>query len=166
MDAKDYSKLIDNSDVKDSKIQPVFAYILDETPELNEFLNKVANGKRLAVTKMRAHSGSENDVLPPVELWLKGFRDAELVITNSFHGMLFSVLNNTDFIIISKKSGGDARLVDFLSEFDLADRIINEEKLNDFNINNIGSIDWRNVNKKLHTKKQKSISWLIDNIQA
>src|SRR5690606_28450499 len=105
----DYSSLIDRSEVKYEKIQPLFCYILGENDGIIKFIKKISDYRRQAVTKSRAHGGAGNDILPPVELWLKGFRDSELVITNSFHGMMFSILNNTDFIIIGREEGGWSR---------------------------------------------------------
>lgn len=166
LDKSDYSELIEKTDTKFAQVQPIFTYILEETPEAVQFIRRISDYKRWAIGGIRAHAGSENDILPPVELWLKGFRDAKLVVTNSFHGLMFSIVNNTDFVLISKKAGGDARFLDFLSEFDLTDRLINEEKLDHFNVKDIKPIDWQSVNKKLNIKKQESINWLLDNIQV
>ena len=158
----DYSKLINKSDCRYEKIQPIFSYILGETPELKDFVKKIQDERRHAVTRIRAHEGAENDTLPPVELWLKGFRDAELVVTNSFHGMIFSIINNTNFIIIGKESGGLSRIADFLLEFDIVDRFVSESELADFNYSNIKSIDWKRVNNKLKKLQKESSDWLLD----
>lgn len=48
-------------------------------------------------------------VFPPVEEWIRGFIDAEFVITDSFHGTVFSILFNKPFIAIANKSRGIAR---------------------------------------------------------
>lgn len=163
--AEDYSRLIDDSYVRNQEIKPIFTYILDETPELNNFIEIIQNARHQGVTKIRAHDGTENDILPPVELWLKGFRDAELVITNSFHGMMFSIINNTNFIIIGRKDGGLSRISDFLSEYDLEDRFVDEEKLNQFKFRNLKKINWESVNKRLNKRRQQSGSWLLKSIQ-
>ncbi len=165
LDESNYSKLIDQSDVKYEKIQPIFTYVLGETSEINELIRKVQATRRQAITKMRAHGGAENDILPSVELWLKGFRDAELVITNSFHGMMFSILNNTDFIIIGREDGGLSRIKDFLSKYGLEGRFVNEGSLDAYDNSRLKLIDWENVNKKLKHDRKESGDWLLASLK-
>lgn len=165
LDVGEYSRLIENSVVKYQKTQPIFSYVLGETPEIIDFIRKVQGVRKQAVNKIRAHGGTENDILPPVELWLKGFRDAELVITNSFHGMMFSIINNTDFIIIGRDAGGLARIKDFLSEYGLEDRFVEEANMNKYNLAKLKPIDWKKVNNTLKKNRSKSGQWLLDQIR-
>lgn len=165
LDAQQYSDLIESTSVKDQSIQPIFSYVLGETPELLNFIDRIQESRKQPVTRIRAHGGSENDILPPVEYWLKGYRDAELVVTNSFHGMMFSVINNTDFIIIGRKSGGLSRIKDFLDQFGIADRFVPEEGLEEFDVDSIKPIDWDFVNQKLDKLKKTSGQWLLNSLQ-
>lgn len=165
LEASDYSELIEKSDVKYEKIQPIFTYILGETPEVKGFVRKIQDERQQAVTKIRAHAGSENDILPPVELWLKGFRDAELVITNSFHGMMFSIINNTDFIIIGREVGGLSRIKDFLSKYNINGRFVSESGIKKFNTTKLKKINWEEVNRKLKASRKQSGDWLLDSLQ-
>lgn len=166
LDASDYSKLIDDSDSKYAQIQPIFSYVLGETPEVKKFIEKIQDDRKQALTKIRAHEGSENDVLPPVEYWLKGYRDAELVITNSFHGMMFSVINNTDFIVIGKEVGGLSRITDFLEKYGIEGRFVDEDKVSTFKLSSFKPIDWNSVNKKLSQYRKESGDWLIEAIDT
>lgn len=165
LDRSDYSKLIQRSTVKHTKIQPIFAYILAETPAIIDFLKNIQGSRGQSITKVRAHGGAENDVLPPIELWLKGFRDADLVVTNSFHGMVLSVINNTDFIIIGRKSGGLSRIKDFLEDYGISDRFVPEEKMNEFKLSKLKPIDWRRVNEKLSRSRKQSGDWLLTSLR-
>lgn len=166
LDASDYSELIDNTDVRYEKIQPIFSYVLGETPKVKKFIERVQESRKQAITKIRAHQGSEDDILPLVEFWLKGFRDAELVITNSFHGMMFSVINNTDFIIIGKENGGLSRIHDFLEQFSIKGRFIDENQIDNFNLTDLQPIKWDDVNKKLDGAKQDSLDWLLGAVRG
>jgi coenzyme F420 hydrogenase subunit beta len=164
LEKSDYSALIDNSDVRHEKIQPIFTYMLGETPEVISFVNKIQNKRHQAITSISAHTGLEDDKLPPVELWLKGFRDAELVVTNSFHGMMFSIINNTDFLIIGRESGGLSRIHDFLSKYDIKGRFIDESDLASFDISKLTNINWTKVNKAIRESKEASGNWLLDSL--
>lgn len=164
LSADDYSKIIDNSDFAYDDIQPIFAYIISETPEVNDYIHKIQAKRKQAVTKIRAHGGTENEILQPVERWLKGFRDADLVVTNSFHGMMFSILNNTDFIIIGRENGGLSRIRDFLSEYGLESRFVDEDNLARFDPTSLKQIDWQAVNLKLANRRKQSGDWLLSSI--
>lgn len=165
LNAADYSNLIDKSAVKYENIQPIFTYVLGETPEVKQFIRQIQDHRKQAVSSIRAHEGTENDILPPVEFWLKGFRDAELVVTNSFHGMMFSIINNTEFIIIGKEAGGLSRIKDFLSKYDLNDRFVDESELASFDVNKLKPIDWARANKKLKIFRKDSGDWLLDSLK-
>lgn len=164
LDADDYSRLINKTDTKHDKIQPIFTYILGETPQIKKFVRKIQDDRKQAVMGVRAHGGAENDILPPVELWLKGFRDAELVVTNSFHGMMLSIVNNTDFVIIGREAGGLSRILDFLSAYNIEGRFVDESSLGDFDISKLKPIDWVAVNKELKARRKDSAKWILDSV--
>lgn len=161
-----YSSLIEKTDVRYQKIQPIFTYMLGETDQLKSFVRKVQDERKQAVTSIRAHAGAENDILPPVELWLKGFRDADLAITNSFHGMMFAVINNTDFIVIGRDAGGLSRIYDFLDTYGIEGRFVNENDLDSFDTSKLEPINWPEVNKKVEAARSDSGKWLLESIDS
>lgn len=67
----------------------------------------------------------------PVEKWLGAIRDAEFLVTNSFHGMLFAIKYHTPFVVVmenSNLSGMNDRFVTILSELHLENRIVTDVK--------------------------------------
>ncbi len=165
LDASVYSDLIDKSEARYDQVAPIFAYIIGETDGLNMFIRRVQDDRKMAVSRIRVHAGAESDKLPHVESWLKGFRDAELVVTNSFHGMMFSVINNTDFIIIGKETGGLSRISDFLDDFGIKNRFIEESELASVDLSKLKPIDWEKVNKRLVERRKESGDWLLDAVK-
>lgn len=161
LDKSEYSKLIDDSEVSDQKVPSIFSYVLDETQEVSRFVDKVNSVYKKDILKIGAHGGSSYDVLPPMELWLKGFRDAELVVTNSFHGMMFSIINNTDFLIIGRKDGGLSRIKDFMDEYGIQGRLIDEDDLDSFDLKKIKPLNWKSINQKLQETRKYSGEWLL-----
>lgn len=113
--------------------------------------------------KIGAHN-TKNSEMPPVELWLKGFRDAEIVITNSFHGMVFSIINQTDFVVIGRKVGGLSRIMDFLKKYDLMERFVDEENLANFDLKNLSKINWAKISEKINRDQRKSADWLLEQL--
>jgi hypothetical protein len=60
----------------------------------------------------------------PVEYWLKGFDQSSLVVTDSFHAVVFSILFRKPFVVFANKERGIARLASLLSLFGLENRLI------------------------------------------
>ena len=87
--------------------------------------------------------------------------EAEYVVTTSFHGLALSTILNKNFFITL--STYPDRLVTFLQNFDLQNRIINdinrlEEVLNQ-------EIAWNQINEKLEDAREKSLNWLYGTIE-
>ena len=87
------------------------------------------------------------------------FLDSKFIVTDSFHGTVFSIIFNKPFITIMNKNRGASRFLSLLSIFNLEDRLIcggqgNLEKI-------IGAkIDWESVNKTLKNEREKSFNFL------
>lgn len=85
----------------------IFAYFLDKTPE------KIALARDLAdKSKMELHDfmpDSKKAVLPPVGDFLSGIAGADFVLTDSFHGMVFSMIFGCRYAIIGNARRGLAR---------------------------------------------------------
>lgn len=149
LNASDYAELCENV----AKRGPfVFAYILDEdTSNLRE-IEAFANSKGLPLlVKSAGPNLNEED---SVELWLSYFRDASYVITDSFHGMVFSIIFNKDFAVLGNMHRGNSRFESLLRVLNLSSCLL--ECLQDFCFN----IEWNNINSIISTKREMSIKWL------
>lgn len=96
-----------------------------------------------------------------IEEWLAFIRDAQLVVTSSFHGVALSIIMETPFIYIPLKgrfSTGNNRVLDLLKELHLENRILNDDT-NYLNIIN-NNINWQSVKRDLTLYKNESISFL------
>ena len=102
-------------------------------------------------------------IVPPIENWIKGFRDAKFVITDSFHACVFSILFHKPFIVYGNKARGLARFQSLLSMFDLSDRLITSA--DDFKGNSMNEIDWVKVDTYLEKYKNISITFLLENLR-
>lgn len=95
--------------------------------------------------------------------WIQHIASAKLVITASFHGIVFAILFHRPFIYTPLKgahSSSNIRVTDLLEKLDLGDRIWNSQN----SINDIITIDWCEVDKKLGTFKKESINYLKYNL--
>lgn len=163
LNAKDYDQLINQTE----KEIGLFTYVLDETTEKLNFIHQCSKTLNLNINKNQAkysiysdEGSNVNDyVIPPIEGWLQGFRDAEYVITDSFHGMVFSIINHKPFLAIVNKSRGASRFESLLQKLGLEDRLIYDIKdFNDAKLKN--KIDYISVQEKLNVLKTLSFDFL------
>lgn len=114
------------------------------------------------------NSDIDDDTLPleqrikmPVEQWLRSFDDAEFVLTDSFHGCVFSIIFRKQFLAIGNKERGLSRFLSLLTLFSLRNRLIlspDEYK------SNLSSIDYDKVQDRLLSFQNKSFSFLKTNL--
>lgn len=86
-------------------------YVLDESDEVTATYEKEAETRGLVIKKFYADSKSTLTVPE----WLAVFRDASYVVTDSFHGTVFSVIFGKDFKCIYNKDRGAARFESLLN---------------------------------------------------
>lgn len=142
-------------------------YVLDETDEINSLINNVAVEKNLV--PFAVNNPFEYNELTPlpqriktsVETWLRGFYDAEFVITDSFHACVFSIIFKKQFVVIGNKERGMSRFESLLKMFDLEDRLIDSE----FNLSNLQRIDYYTVYKKYDVLREKSMFFLLNSLK-
>lgn len=156
----DYSRLIDDSEAeRDAETSPIFSYLLDPTESKESIVESLKANLKADATNLRPRNGKQ---LPPMEKWLKGFRDSDIVVTDSFHGIALSIINKRQFIAFGNKTRGLARMTDLLEPLGLGGRILNEENLSEVDLSKfLAPIDWKKVDKVLDKKRQESADWLL-----
>lgn len=82
------------------------------------------------------------------------------MVTTSFHGTAFSVTFNKRFFSIVKPDSTDDRIMSLLNMLGIPERGISEDK----DLSNHLDIDYTLVNQKLDEERNKTISYLRDNI--
>ncbi|OUL59856.1 polysaccharide pyruvyl transferase family protein, partial [Flavobacterium sp. AJR] len=170
LDVKVYKKLMTDENESASE-GTLMSYFLDTSKIKQNYIDQISKELNLTPfstmpkTKFTKESiGNFDDtVFPSVTKWLKGFEDAEFVITDSFHGCVFSILFNKPFIAIGNKRRGLSRFQSLLEKFGLEDRfLLDSERIDSTLI--YKKIDWDNVNMILAEEKDKSIKFLLDNL--
>lgn len=140
----------------------LFCYFLDETQEKHQW-SKILSDKKAWKTFYANNPNVDKDVhfekriQLPVECWIAGFRDAKFVLTDSFHGCVFSILFNKPFIAIGNPERGMARFRSLLTLFQLEDRLLLSEPIETLVDR---PIQWERVNRILERERQKAFSFL------
>ncbi len=153
LNKEDYLKLIDNPTckLKESKGE-IFCYVLDKSNILTDLINSCASSTGLkpyyckCLTPMlllECLNQKDECIIPSVEQWIKSFADAKMVITDSFHGVVFSIIFNKPFWVVSNVGRGSARFTSLLKQFNLENRIVSNPSIIDM----LAPIDWQSVNE-------------------
>lgn len=150
LDMKVYERICYNTPKKEPY---VFVYALHLNDDIINLSNKKAEEQRTYVKTIQAGNKLKREDC--IEDWLASFRDASCIVTDSFHGMVFSIIFNKPFLIIKNESGGNARYYSLLKQLGLENRIVD-------NINCLPEIDinWEIVNENRENLKELSIQFL------
>ncbi len=132
---------------QDAREKPyAFSYMLHGMKMPKE-LSQYISDKKLCVVSPSNYT---------IEQWLTAINGAETVITNSFHGIVFSVLFKKKFIALTiDGSGMNDRIFTLLERLGLSDRIY-KGKTADFD----SKIDWQSVYEKLEELRKEGYSYL------
>lgn len=158
---EDYIKLIGRSNVERHE-GGLFCYFLDEMPGKIELANRLAEKYGLGL--YRANNAYADDdsqyfekrIQSSLEQWIAGFRDASFVVTDSFHGCVFSIIFHKHFLVMGNSERGLARFVSLLSLFDLQERFVDAY----VDIIKMNKIDYVAVDEKLKLLRYNSQRFL------
>lgn len=168
---EDYISIINTSKIDSQKSFGIFTYILDQSDNKNKIIKKVSSLLDLPVftnqpKEIYGNSNSneiKNYKYPPVEGWLNAFLKADFIIADSFHGIVFSILFNKNFVAIGNEERGLARFKSLLKLFNLENRLVKEEGELPENLL-FDKIDFEKVNGILEDLRIESINFLKNNL--
>ena len=145
-----------------------FCYVLDRSAETEALKRNVAES--LGVTAFEvmprvpgaAPAGTPigERVFPPVTAWLRAFMDAEYVLTDSFHGSVFSIIFHRPFVALGNAGRGQARFHSLLGLFGLEDRLVTTGRAEDVAEKLREPIDWARVDRIKRAWQAKSREFL------
>lgn len=139
-------------------------YVLDYNAQLDKMIEQIASEKHLI--PFAVNNPFEYDETKPldmrikesVETWLRGFYDAEFVVTDSFHACVFSIIFRKQFVVVGNKERGMARFESLLKMFGLEDRLVST----DADVLALPFIDYDSVYQKYDELKTRSLDFLKD----
>lgn len=137
-----------------------------EEGKICKFAEEIAGKYSLQIVKINA---GIRDLFNPricvkngagIEDFLTLIYHSDMVITNSYHGMIFSFIFNTPFFVFPHISNAsiNSRMKDFLEMFDMSDRLIADENIQ------LANSDFTAPKKKLESYREQSIRFIVDSI--
>lgn len=171
LEANDYINYLNIEDIERSSGN-MLVYLIDSSKEKDDIVDYLED--KLSLTRFVVNSKVEDNtakgstieecIQPPVEKWLRGFMDAEFVVTDSFHACVFSILFHKPFVVIGNEERGLTRFTSLLNKFQLGCRMVSS--LHDIvNFELDKSIDYDVVDRVLKVERMKSLSFLKENLR-
>ncbi|MCP0888045.1 polysaccharide pyruvyl transferase family protein [Ligilactobacillus sp. WILCCON 0076] len=158
--------------IKTKKIKEKYLLLYAYSGRISDFeakwILKYAKRKNLKVYSMGGVQKFSDKFIdcPPFEV-LNYFSEANEIITDTFHGTIFSIINHKRFVTLMRKSiggkyGNEEKLSYLLEKFKLSSRLISDiENAQDILENNI---DYEEADSILQIEREKSIEYLKNNI--
>lgn len=166
LNREDYETIINKTknlkyEVKEKYIASM---ILDESDYITKTIDSIGKNLNLRVEKIKGKTinilGKKITFYNKVGEWLNYLKNAELVVTDSFHCAVFSIIFNKKFIVIANPERGVARLENLLTKVGLKNRFFTDlEILKNSKILR-EEIDYFLVENKLEKDRKKSMDFL------
>ena len=108
----------------------VFVYWLGALNDISKYVSEYESlGYKVKVITLRG-----NHVVDSVEDWLSYIKYADIVLTDSFHGCVFSMLFHKQFVAYCNKSGGYGRIQSLFESMGISDKLENPKMNVDYTI--------------------------------
>lgn len=171
LDREDYDKIMANDVKIDDKY--IFFYSPGFDSEICSYVKKIADKynlkvitwstKRYCTKRIKRFSFSLPEYENPA-MYLYLMKNAELVITTSYHGTIFSTIYRKKFITVKNGEmyGDDDRVITLLEQMNMMDRLIPYEFKEDFDY--LADVDYSNYDKKVAKLRKKSMDYIYKNI--
>lgn len=159
LDAKDY-ECITAPRLEQDKYLLLYARRNNEA--MSRFAEKIAkeNGWKVIEISLQATNASKHRMFyeAGVEEFLSLVKNAEFVVTNSYHGLIFSVQFEREFVVFTREQA-NTKISELMDSLGLSDRIFvtGEEELKN-------KIDYNNVKENISDFKKQSWQYLETNL--
>lgn len=158
---------------KNIKRKYILCYLLGDSMEQRKAVKKLAQKHHLvivafphivqdAVRKCDLFFGDIQNYDGPRE-FLGLIQNAEMVITDSFHACVFSMIFQTPFAVFEREKSNEkgnmnSRIYDFLEEYHLERQLVTEEQLAE--MNDIPKVDFTYAQDHWKKRRQESLTYL------
>lgn len=147
----------------------VASYVLDASDVTNRLAEEAARSLKTDIRQLFPPTARSISELrrspnryrrPTVNEWLQHLSSADAVITDSYHGTLFSILFNRPFLVAPNRSRGLTRFETALNIADLTDRVVRNDGNDLLRLH--APIDWNAVNSRITAERESGLAFLAD----
>jgi len=159
---QDWLRLFPDGKAEEKKAgKRLFLYTLGNSPinERESYIDFANNLQDVEIFHVSANNDFSGNSYPSIPVWIHTLAESDFVITNSFHGTLFSILFNKNFVVLpntGSKAGMNERVISLLEKLNLDGRISYEFDKDNLRSLLFDEIDWKDINIKI--KNWKSLT--------
>jgi hypothetical protein len=159
----DFDSLVSSNSLRENN--HIVAFLFNHNPEVYNMLRGLKAQYKVPVKLLnwlRPVRGLSNIVYPGIKTWIKSIAEAQLIITDSFHGMCFSILYQRQFIVLIAHKDRVTRIENVLKLLGLKDRLFYSysEVLEDSRWKQ--KINYQDVNSILKLERNRVMDLLIN----
>ena len=161
---QDYAKLL--GPASKVGVKYIMKYCLDNSKEADTISESlVLNGFEIsAPVSSDVFWDWKSDLTPfPIDAWLNTIRNAEFIITDSYHCLVFSILFHKNVIVVQNPLRGNARISSLLSILGITDRmVISVDDYHERYQKIMSGMNWSAIDNQLEEYKKSSLNYLIE----
>ncbi len=170
LDREEYQEILNDSKAEEEE-KFLLSYILDPTPEIRESLLYVAEKKNLKLINMIDAMGNRKknkeilnlpniveDLDSPTWLWY--IKHAEFVITDSCHGVSFSLIFHRPFIALANRKRGVSRVESLVDMLGIRERYVYDARQIQKDEKLLSGMDYDKIDKIFDMERERSLNWL------
>lgn len=169
-DMKNWENLAEKSGIGEIKENYLFAYLLDPTFEKATTIKKLAYSKNLdliTITDKQFNVENKQNILENYGLkknasiyeFIYYFMNADYIVTDSYHGLCFSLIFRKPFICLINKNRGASRFYTLMKCLDIGDRCI--EDVTEISKIAEKEFDYKSVIDRIERNTERSKKWLL-----
>lgn len=177
LEREEYEEILKDTRRKETE-KFMFSYILDPTPEIREALIYVAEKKNLKLINMidgidfdeKGNRKKNRQILNLPDTmwdqdsptWLWYISHAEFVVTDSCHGISFSLIFHKPFIAIANQGRGVDRFESLVDMMGIRDRYVYDVSQIQRDERLLSDMDYTKIDKIFEMERKRSLRWLKD----
>lgn len=164
---EDYELVINSEKTRVPKAPYFASYVLDDSDETSRLVDRVEKDTGLYHQRLLPKSSARkrcDRFYCTVAQWLRYLRDCESVVTDSFHGCVFSIIYNKPFVCLGNEGRGMARFDSLFKTFGLEDRLVLSRDRKEVLRVLDTPIDWDRVNAIHESERQRGLDFLKNNL--
>lgn len=159
-----YENILSNLSSQDN--EKIVYYKLDLNEEFLEFVSSIASKLKCDAQNIYYHEEMNKKNFTDVPEWLSKIKNSQLVVTDSFHCVCFSIIFKKQFICIANKRRGIERLQSLLGELGLTDRICFDYSAETIHSFTTKTIDYTEIDCKINRLRTLSSEFLLNSLKG
>ena len=154
-----WNKMMSTSSIEGEYL---LVYDTENSNKIKDIAQSIAKERKLKIFNISGSRKSYVDkdfwASSPID-FVQLIRDAEFVVSNSFHATAFSLIFQRDFCVVNRSEAINERMLSLLEQYGLQDRLIT-----DIVKDQLSSIDYSKVQPKIERDIEASKQYLRDAI--